>query len=138
MSPRSTGIAVITASVVAGVGAGFLISRPPWSIGAALMLTAASVGMAFGILLLHRTSWADKTWPPGPIGEPNVARRRRFVLIVGIVILGLTPALIAVEIVLIATGSVSGWRVVLYAFYAAIYPVLGITLLRMAGRSRSD
>ena len=138
MSPRSTGIAVITASVVAGVGAGFLISRPPWSIGAALMLTAASVGMAFGILLLHRTSWADKTWPPGPIGEPNVPRRRRFVLIVGIVAVALTPVVIALGITLIATGDVSGWAILPYVFYAVIYPVLGTSLMRMSRKPRAD
>lgn len=63
MSPRTAGwCAIVGALAVAMVG-GILLASPPWSIPGALVLVAASILLAVGIVWTYRRSWSEP-WPP--------------------------------------------------------------------------
>jgi hypothetical protein len=100
MSPRHVGVALLVGSIAAGVLAGVGISVPILAIPAALLLAAASVGAAAGILLLFRRTWEDHSWPPG--GSPEAATPQRAARRLGIFLLALVPL----------GAAVGGWVVV--------------------------
>ncbi|ROR83433.1 hypothetical protein SAMN06295974_1501 [Plantibacter flavus] len=54
---------MIVAAVAVAVFGGVLIASPPWSILGALVLVAASIVFATGVVATYRRSWAE-TWPP--------------------------------------------------------------------------
>jgi biotin transporter BioY len=130
VTPKLTGVLLIVVSAVAGVLAGVFISRPPWSIPAAILLAVSAVSMLVGLLWLFRKSWADKTWPPGPIGEPNLARQRKILFVTAIAMLALVPVVLGCGIWLAFADGFDGWRLVQCGFWALFYTAFGVTTLQ--------
>lgn len=131
MTPRVAGILLMIGSAALGVLAGTLFAVPWWQIPAALMLTVATVGMTVGLLWLFRKGWEDKTWPPGGSSrEPN-ARRSAFRL--GIVLLALSPALLAYCVWMTVQGLDTPLAVRVGVMSVA-YIVFGILLIRFGRR----
>lgn len=63
MSPRTAGwCAIVGALAIATIG-GILLASPPWSIPGALVLVAASILLAVGVIWTYRRSWSEP-WPP--------------------------------------------------------------------------
>lgn len=134
MSPRAAGAVLIAASMCAGVVAGWLLPVPPWSIAAALLLTAATIGMLVGLLWLFRRGWDDRTWPPAPAEVPDDVRARRVALRLGVFLLSTTPALLA--LVVWSTVNGAGLAELLRPVLSLVgCAVIGVVLVR-AGLSR--
>lgn len=81
-APRVVGTALVLVSIAAGALAAASIADPVRSLGAAVLLALASVGVAAGLLVLRRASWADDAWPAAG-GQPSARQQRRGLLIVG-------------------------------------------------------
>jgi hypothetical protein len=62
-SPRAAGWCMVGAAVAVAALGGVLIASPPWSIVGALVLVAASILFATGVVTTYRRSWAEP-WPP--------------------------------------------------------------------------
>lgn len=134
MSPRRAGASVIVVSIGVGTAAGWLYPRPQWAIAAAVMATAATVGMAVGVLWMLRSSWADRTWPPaGPDLPPDVLARRR-ARVMGIVLLAPLPLAFAGLAWAVAEGSIRWERLVVFAVFVAGYGASGVWFLHSARR----
>ncbi len=81
-TPRVVGTALVLVSTVAGALAAGSIANPAWSIGAAVLLAVASVGVAAGLLVLRRASWADDAWPAAS-ADVSARQQRRALLVSG-------------------------------------------------------
>lgn len=139
MSPRLAGASLIAASLVAGVGAGSLLSDGRWSIAAALILTLATVGMGVGVLWMLRPSWADKTWPPGVAVRSDAVQARRGARVVGFMLLAPLPLVVALAVWTVLSGELLWGQLAVMAFVAIFYGGAGVALLRVgwAGKASS-
>lgn len=93
---------MLVSTVVGALAAGS-IANPTWSIGAAVLLAVASVGVAAGLLVLRRASWADDAWPAAG-GQPSARQQRRTLLILGAFLL-VTGAAALVGLLLPGSGD---------------------------------
>lgn len=81
-TPRVVGSVLVLVSMVVGALAAGSIATPRWSVAASVLLALASVGVAAGLLVLRRASWADDAWPAA---RPQASARqlRRMLLVSG-------------------------------------------------------
>jgi hypothetical protein len=134
VTPRIAGVLLLVAAVAAGVGAGWLLSVPPWGVPAAFLLAAATIGALVGVLWLQRRSWEDKTWPPAPRERDAAESTRRSFRVLGIVLAVAAPGLAALGVVLLREDG-RGWSGVRILVFALVYAVAAVAFLR-AGRRR--
>lgn len=137
MSPRQAGVLTIAASVVAGVGAGWVMSDSRWSLLAASVLTASTIGMGVGILWTMRASWADVTWPPGGVVRSEAERVRRSYRILGVMLITPVPVLLALLVWGVVSVGIPPTYLALTIAAAVVYGVAGVFLL-IAGRARAE
>lgn len=137
MSPRQAGILAIAASVTAAVFAGWAMSDPRWSLLAAFVLTASTIGMGVGILWTMRASWEDVTWPPGGVVRSEAERVRRSYRILGVMLVTPVPVIFALVVWAGMDASVTLTHLVLMIVAAVVYGTAGVFLL-IAGRARAE
>lgn len=111
---RVLGVALLVASALTGVVAAALIARPPWSVPAAILLAAATVGVAAGLMLLRRSDAdADRSSPRG--GAWSAKRLRRTALVFGVVLVtfaAVTAATLLVPGAALFLEPVRAWSVI--------------------------
>jgi hypothetical protein len=137
MSPRQAGLLVIAASVIAGVGAGWVMSDSRWSLLAAFVLTASTIGMGVGILWTMRASWEDMTWPPGGVVRSEAERVRRSYRILGIMLVTPVPVFLALLVWGVVSVGITPTYRALMIVAAVVYGAAGVVLL-IAGRARPE
>ncbi|WP_144874605.1 hypothetical protein [Microbacterium sp. 1.5R] len=97
LTPLAVGIALAVLSAGAAVASTFFIADVRVGVLAAIVLSFGCVGVAAGLLLARRGSWANRTWPPEPRSTtPSARRTRRATLLYGLFLL------------LVALGSTAG------------------------------
>lgn len=88
LRPMVVGVALAAVSAAVAVASTFLIADPRIGVLAAVTLSFGCVGVAAGLLLTRRRTWADPAWPPGTESKPWTARRtRRVSLLYGVFLL---------------------------------------------------
>jgi hypothetical protein len=93
VSPRAAGIAVTVVGAAIAITAAVFLANPTWGIVAAIALAIGTVLAGYGVLLIPRKSWADKTWPPSPAASRwDAARMRRQTLTFGILLVAVSAA----------------------------------------------
>ena len=84
VNPLAAGIVLATIGATAAVASTFFIADAHVGVLAAIILSFGCVGVAAGLVLTRRKSWADSTWPPDTQTRPWTARRtRRITLVYG-------------------------------------------------------
>lgn len=138
MTPRRAGVALIAASVAVGVIAGWFMPDPRWSLAAATAVTAATVGMGVGALWILRTSWVDRTWPPGGLVRSQADRARRSARVLGVILLTSAPIVLALLVWMLVARDGEWSRGLSLALVALAYTGLGAWLISRARADAAD
>jgi hypothetical protein len=136
-SPRVVGIVVSVVGAAASVGAALFLSTPAWGVSAAIILAVATALTAFGLLLIPRESWADKTWPPGirgPRWNSRTARRQSLAFGAFLACLGVAAA---VGVVIVQPGATGG-DLLRLGLLAALSLAAGVALIVVGLRPPKD
>lgn len=108
-------VALLIASALTGVVAAAFIARPPWSVPAAILLAASTVGVAVALMLLRNSDADADRSSPRSTGVWSAKRLRRTALVFGVVLVVfavVTAATLLVPGAALVIEPVRAWSVI--------------------------